>query len=45
MLLKILNKIILDNQKAWLQIQFLAFALLPDFFTKQTQIENKNLYY
>ena len=38
-----LDKIILRNQKAWLQIQFLVFTSLPGFLTKQTEIKNKNL--
>ena len=52
MLSKILGKVILRNHKAWLQIKpahikwhnLSLVTNLPGFLTKQTQIENQNLY-
>ena len=37
MLLKLLSKIELHNYETWLQVWFLDFLSLPDYYTKQTK--------
>ena len=52
MLSKLLGKVILRSHKGWLQIKHAQIKWhnlslvtnLPGFLTKQTQIENQNLY-